>query len=810
MDTTTLGAALALAKSIPDTAVSEAAAVLEQAETIVESIPQDYSELSGDVAELKSALSESAGSDIDIVTASNSGTGTTYWYNLPADAVNKVKEKHVLLMKLLSATGLGSGASRIADVYIYYTDNTNTTKAFTAIDGKYYSVPVNTEKTINAISIRITRGTVSETTNTNATFSIVYSEDYVQCAISDLRTQDEVLNGEIDSLKVFDESVLAQNVLYNRTEKSIGKGDTFWVSNADEPKVPNGNDVYVYIYSYSGNSIPASATDLVRLVAYYTDNSATNFNFSELQKWKKITLDSSKTLDHFGLRFRRSSSTLSTDEETSYTVIITDTLPTANQIDEINRRLDFVETEPITDAIVNADNIVLANISDQFTAISSATWQCGETANVTAVVPDGETKITYVWDDANVYGTAALYLYCYSDNNFTDLIRTWATGYDVINAKKRMSMALSDGTKSIRLSVRLFSSSYGDHVPQAGDVAFFKNLRAYFGELALRSDLVVPQVSSLDQSTLFVLRDDWKARIPEIQEMQKDNFLFGIQTDTHFGEIGTGIHKEQYNDLMVNLSKLTEYVGFNFIANLGDIIRGYGGDTTTKMKEAYTELMHRYVSHLHCPFFITPGNHDTNIMYAEEEQDPTLQITKEEMYAKLIPFVKNSAPDIVQNGKSLYYYKDFDVYGIRVIMLNTTDGDYTDPSAVGSVFVISQEQIDWFRTTALDTDNAVIICCHVPLVSGLTTNTVTNAADVMNAIYSFKNNGGKVIGCFYGHTHNQSSKTDDEGIVHITFTQGGFCAEIVAVDLDNGSISTVGLGQDGRGVAVEDRVFSFN
>lgn len=57
MDTTTLGAALALAKSIPDTAVSEAAAVLEQAETIVASIPEDYSELSDDVDVLKSIIS---------------------------------------------------------------------------------------------------------------------------------------------------------------------------------------------------------------------------------------------------------------------------------------------------------------------------------------------------------------------------------------------------------------------------------------------------------------------------------------------------------------------------------------------------------------------------------------------------------------------------------------------------------------------------------------------------------------------------------------------------------------------------------
>ena len=622
-------------------------------------------------------------------------------------------------------------------------------------------------------------------------------------------TAGNAVREQIDAVKVFDESELAQNVLYNRTETSIGKGETFWVAEADAPKVPSGKDVYVYIYSYSGNSIPVGATDLVRLIAYYTD-STVNFNFSELRTWKKITLDANKTLNHFGMRFRRSNATLSVDEKTSYTVIITDTLPTTEQIDEINSRLDFVETEPITDAIVNADNIVLSNINDQFTATSSATWQGTITADKYAVVPDGITTITYVWDDANVYGIAALTLYCYSDENYTDLIWQWGVGYDIMNTQKSKTMALSEGTKSIRLVVRLFSTSYGSHVPQAGDVAFIKNLRAYLGNLTLREDIIVPQVSSLDQATLFVLRDDWKNRIPEIQELQKENFTFGIQTDTHFGEIGTGIYKDQYNDLMVNLSKLTEYVGFNFIANLGDIVRGYGGDTTVKMKEAYTELMHRYVSHLHCPFFIIPGNHDTNIMYAEEKQDPSLQITKAEMYAKLMPFVKNSAPDIVQDGKSLYYYKDFDEYGIRVIMLNSTDGYYTNPSELGSVFVISPKQVEWFRTVALKTDNAIIVCCHVPLVSGLTTNTVSNSADIMNAIYAFKNNGGKVVGCFYGHTHNQANVTDENGIVHITFTQGGYCAEVVVVDLDNGSIKTVGLGKDGRGDAVTDRVFNIS
>lgn len=48
MDMQTFGALLAYVKKMPDTAVS-------RAETVLESIPEEYSELSADVEELKSA-----------------------------------------------------------------------------------------------------------------------------------------------------------------------------------------------------------------------------------------------------------------------------------------------------------------------------------------------------------------------------------------------------------------------------------------------------------------------------------------------------------------------------------------------------------------------------------------------------------------------------------------------------------------------------------------------------------------------------------------------------------------------------------
>lgn len=57
MDINTLGAAIAVAKSIPGTAAQRAEAAQAAAEAVAESIPQDYSTLSEDVQELKSAIS---------------------------------------------------------------------------------------------------------------------------------------------------------------------------------------------------------------------------------------------------------------------------------------------------------------------------------------------------------------------------------------------------------------------------------------------------------------------------------------------------------------------------------------------------------------------------------------------------------------------------------------------------------------------------------------------------------------------------------------------------------------------------------
>ena len=456
---------------------------------------------------------------------------------------------------------------------------------------------------------------------------------------------------------------------------------------------------------------------------------------------------------------------------------------------------------------INTQRIIINN-SYSFTAVSSSTWQSGYQEQLKFNNLSGAKNITIKADSANGYGTSLFTLYFYDDASKTTILKTYNVGAIAFNADPHRAVSIPTGCGYIEIYFALISSSFGTHVPTAGDVAYINNLVILFDEVSLNGDINLPQIDRLDPSVIYTLQDSWANKIQSIQNAQGNNFTFCVQTDTHFGDVGTDIQESQYPDLCNNLSKLTEYVGFDFIVNLGDVIRGYATDTTAEMLDAYTEIMHRYVTNLHCPLLVTLGNHDTNVMYAKAQSDPTLQITSGQMYAKIMPFVRNSTPTAVYDGRSLYYYVDFDDADIRVIVLNTTDGNYSSTTEYGGTFEISENQLNWFTTTALNTTKKIILICHCPLVSDLTSNTVTNRDAVINALLSFKGNGGTVIGCFYGHTHIQSSAVID-GLLHVCFTYGGYCGEVVMIDTANKTINTIGLGTDTRDRTVNNRTFTY-
>ena len=289
----------------------------------------------------------------------------------------------------------------------------------------------------------------------------------------------------------------------------------------------------------------------------------------------------------------------------------------------------------------------------------------------------------------------------------------------------------------------------------------------------------------------FATNGDWTDDISDLQFEQGNKFTFAIQTDTHFSP------KYQGDNSITPLKVLTNSVGFDFIANLGDIIRGYQIDTLPEARASMTEAVRRYMDGVGCPVLLAVGNHDNNVLWSVTYGTSSLDecILKDELTAKVIkPIMARTT--IVRNGNSQYYYKDFD--DVRVIMLNTRDIAYQEV-ALGDLdtnaHVITQEQCDWFSNVALDTDKQVLVMCHVPLVTDVSYDNIlpTNASAILSALQTFISSGGTVIGCMYGHTHRQYKAVVD-GITHMSFADGGYFAEVVMVDTETKSVSTKLVG----------------
>ena len=301
-------------------------------------------------------------------------------------------------------------------------------------------------------------------------------------------------------------------------------------------------------------------------------------------------------------------------------------------------------------------------------------------------------------------------------------------------------------------------------------------------------DYLSTRVTDLE-SKMPALPATWSDKIQTIQTAQGTRFTFAIQTDTHY-YIGYGASSAY------NLKLLTNSIGFDFVANLGDVSRGYADeiiDSPANMRAAMTDIMRRYVTGISCPLMIAMGNHESNSMWANAFGGETF--TNDELWGRLFrPSFNTNPKAVIQTGK-MYYYTDFN--DIRVIILNTQDG-------TNQGFGIGAEQLAWFRSTALNTDKWVLVMSHVPLINGwsVSSNYVSSYADIVDALVAYKANGGKVIACMSGHTHTKESQTVNS-ILFVTFRNGADYAETVMIDLEAKTINTIMLGAGG------DRTFSF-
>ena len=290
-------------------------------------------------------------------------------------------------------------------------------------------------------------------------------------------------------------------------------------------------------------------------------------------------------------------------------------------------------------------------------------------------------------------------------------------------------------------------------------------------------------------------------KIEKLNQKTAGTFTFGVQSDIHHFDT-TDTTKAR------NLAALSHFVEMDFIANLGDLIRGYSVediDSPENMRACMDDIVNRYLAFANCPVMLTVGNHDTNSMWCNKWADHTAQITPEEQVIRVFaPLKEYNGDKMVTGGDGSYYYMDFPGDSIRVIMLNTSNGTY-DGTKLSSTSFISEEQVEWFKTEALNTELEVIVMSHIPFSNAVPENSpAKNSQLITDAVEEFIKNGGKFITYISGHKHGKDFGVDENGRLHIVAKQAGERANIFSIDRENKLIYIYGLGN-----STEDRVFDY-
>lgn len=331
----------------------------------------------------------------------------------------------------------------------------------------------------------------------------------------------------------------------------------------------------------------------------------------------------------------------------------------------------------------------------------------------------------------------------------------------------RSVLAPANAVKGVAIFYGISNATTAGEPSVVGQTYYVTNAFVYVGNLYINDEDHLPV--------------SWLEAVEPINTAIGDKFCFGIETDTHY-YIGSD------KNIGYDLNQMSALIGCDFIANLGDIIQGYNSatlDSPERTRQSYTDIVKRYTHNVSCPVMFAVGNHDSNYLY----DGGSAEFTNAEVFERLIKKGLRTMPTASHSAGKSYYYMDFDA--VRVIVLNTGDG------ATANSFIVSQEQINWFTNDALDTDKAVLVLSHVPLVDEFSTNYGASYASIVSALVAFKSNGGTVIACISGHTHAQASAVSN-GILFIVCTRSApnnGTAEFFMVDLQNKTIATYGLGE---------------
>ncbi len=238
----------------------------------------------------------------------------------------------------------------------------------------------------------------------------------------------------------------------------------------------------------------------------------------------------------------------------------------------------------------------------------------------------------------------------------------------------------------------------------------------------------------------------------------KDTLIFTLCTDVHgtnypdtysppenSGLTGSKGYKN-YRKLAAVLAKLSQNIGADFIANLGDTIASATDEAADdynheENKYRFTEFS-RLISSTYIPYLYTIGHHEMFKFNLDGN-------TKSEIcgsalrYNRYLNAIYNKSDD-----DCAYYYIDFEAPAfpdVRYISLDCC----TDNS--GAKY--SDKELSWLENTALNTDKPVIIVGHMGTRKDNCGANPINGERISQMLNTFVSGGGRVLAFIHGHTH---------------------------------------------------------
>ena len=242
---------------------------------------------------------------------------------------------------------------------------------------------------------------------------------------------------------------------------------------------------------------------------------------------------------------------------------------------------------------------------------------------------------------------------------------------------------------------------------------------------------------------------------------------FAAITDIHYDYNGNtdpppAASKKVFDESVRNMKAVALRTRMDAVISMGDMIDGNVSKATGRKQAAH--MVSQFLS-VERPFYIALGNHDNN-MDGYSTPTNTDYFTRAEMREIFMDFMDDA--EFCSDGYKTDFYKDFDRFKIRLIVIYGNSGTYSGGKPGDYSFGDDTRAFLYTSLDTLPTGYKAIVITHVPPIanwlysnkattggeSGSTTvNGTTINGGVKGIINAFADD---VIVMFYGHSHEDN------------------------------------------------------